>query len=100
MFIPMPRFLTVLSLLVCAALPLRADDVSDALQAAVDAYAAGDLGKTAASLTLATQALGAQQGDLLAALLPPAPDGWTRTLTEDFSQGFGFMGRIRGRGTL
>ena len=92
MFIPMPRLLTVLSLLVCAALPLRADDVSDVLQAAVDAYAAGDLGKTAASLTLATQALGAQQGDLLAALLPPAPDGWTRTLTEDFSQGFGFMG--------
>lgn len=89
---PLIRSAAIALLSLAAALPLRADDVSDALQAAVDAYAAGDLGKTASSLTLATQALGAQQGALLAAHLPPAPDGWTRTLTEDFSQGFGIMG--------
>ncbi len=69
-----------------------ADEVSDALQAAGDAYAAGDLGKAGSELALATQALGRQQSTLLAALLPPAPEGWTVTPTEDFAVGFAIAG--------
>ena len=41
---------------------------------------------------MARQALAKQQSDLLTALLPEAPDGFTRTLTEDFSQGFAMAG--------
>ena len=70
----------------------RADDVSDALQAALDAYKGGDLAKTVQEMTMATQALGLQQSTLLAALLPAAPDGYTREDTADFAKGFGMAG--------
>lgn len=69
-----------------------ADEVSDALQSASDAYAAGDLGKTSEAIVMARQALAKQQSDLLTALLPEAPEGFTRTLSEDFSQGFAMAG--------
>lgn len=82
----------VIALGFSASAPAHADDVSDALQAALDAYKSGNLGKTSESMTLATQALGAQQSALLAALLPAAPAGWTKTPTTDFAQGFGIMG--------
>lgn len=72
--------------------PVQADEVSDALQAAVDAYAAGDLAGTSTALTMAGQAMAALQSARLEAMLPPAPDGWTMTKTEDFAQGFGMMG--------
>lgn len=74
------------------AAPVQADEVSDALQAAVDAYAAGDLAGTSAAMTMAGQAISERQSTLLEALLPVAPEGWTMTQTEDFSQGFGIMG--------
>lgn len=70
----------------------NADAVSDALQAALDAYNAGDLGKTSEQMTMASQGLEQQQNVLLAALLPAAPDGWTREDTADFAQGFGMAG--------
>ena len=74
------------------AAPVRADEVSDALQAAVDAYAAGDIAGTSAAMTMAGQAISTRQSALLAALLPAAPEGWTMTMTEDFAEGFGMMG--------
>ena len=87
------RILGVLAIAALTApLPLHADEVSDALQAAVDAYASGNLGATASSLTMAKQALGNQQSALLAALLPAAPDGWTVTPSEDFTLMFDMMG--------
>ncbi|MEO8242044.1 MAG: hypothetical protein ABI832_06995 [bacterium] len=83
---------SAVAVVIALAVPARADEVSDALQAAIDAYAAGDLGKTGEEMTMATQALGAQQSAMLAALLPAAPDGWTATPTEDFAKGFGILG--------
>lgn len=74
------------------AAPAVGDEVSDALQAASEAYAAGDLGKTGAELALAGQALARQQSALMAALLPPAPEGWTMEVTPDFAQGFAIAG--------
>ncbi len=79
--------------LICGlALPALADEVSDALQGALAAYNAGDLAKTSEQMTLATQGLGAQQSAMMTALLPAAPDGWTREDTADFAKGFGMAG--------
>ena len=75
-----------------AAAPVSADAVTEALQAAQDAYAAGDLAKTGSELALAEQALAGMQSGLLEAQLPQAPEGWTRTLSEGFAEGFGMMG--------
>ncbi len=85
-------FFRAFAISIVVACPACADEVSDALQAAMDAYAAGDLAATSSALTMVTQGLGAQQSALLDALMPDAPDGWTRTMTEDFAQGFGMMG--------
>ncbi len=74
------------------AAPLFADEVSDALKAASDAYAAGDMGKTSEQMTMAGQALGALQSAILANLLPAAPAGWTKTMTADFNKGFAIAG--------
>ena len=89
---PFFRLLTVMPLVICLAASAQADEVSDSLQAALDAYTSGNLAKTSENMTLATQALAAQQSALLAALLPAAPDGWTATPTDDFAQSFGIMG--------
>lgn len=89
------RFSLCFSALVLAAslsAPTLADEVSDALKTAADAYAAGDLGKASEQMTMARQALGAQQSAMLAALLPVAPSGWTMTPTDGFAQGFGMAG--------
>jgi len=86
------RIFVIAALLAPTAPALWADAVSDALQAATDAYASGDLAKTSAELTMAGQALAARQSSLLATLLPEAPEGWTRTMSEDYAQGFGMMG--------
>ncbi len=87
------RFLTVVPFVIALTTSAaRADEVSDALQAALDAYNSGNLAKTGENLTMATQAMAGQQSALLAALLPAAPDGWTATATSDFAQSFGIMG--------
>ncbi len=87
--------------MIALTVPAHADEVSDALQAAVDAYAAGDLAKTSEEMTMATQAIGALQSAKLAALLPAAPDGWTVTPTEDFNRRLWHHGRrCGGRGAL
>ena len=72
--------------------PVLADEVSDALQSALTAYNGGDMGKASEAITMAVQAIGAQQSARLAALLPAAPDGWTRTDTADFTKSFGILG--------
>ena len=86
------RFASVVPLMFALGLPARADEVSDALQAALDAYSSGNLAKVSENMTMATQALGKQQSAMLAALLPAAPEGWTMTPTEGFNQSFGIMG--------
>lgn len=70
----------------------RADEVSDALNAALAAYGTGDLAGTAQQMILAEQALGRLQSAKLTAFLPPAPAGWTRTDSPDFAAGFAMAG--------
>lgn len=69
-----------------AAAPAFADDISDRLQAAIAANDAGDLKTASAEIAAAMQALAARKAGLLNAALPPAPDGWTMTINEEYTQ--------------
>lgn len=70
----------------------HADAVSDALAAASEAYAAGDLSQTSAQLITATKALAEAQSGMLSALFPAAPEGWTRSDNTDMAMGMSMMG--------
>ncbi len=90
MNLPM-RALCIFSCL-CASLPAHADEVSDALDAATTAYAAGDLPNAAAHITAAGKEIAKAQSLLLAAHFPAAPDGWTRSDNTDMAEGMAVMG--------
>lgn len=74
------------------ALPALADEVSDRLQAAIAANDAGDLKTAGAELAAANKALSVKKAALLNALLPPAPDGWTQTINEEYTQNLSLAG--------
>ena len=86
------RSATLALCLSCLATTAPADTVSDALAAATEAYAAGDLNMAAAQITTAGKELAAMQSGLLLALFPAAPEGWTRSDNPDMAQGLGMMG--------
>jgi len=90
----MPKALAaaLAALALSAPLPGHADAVSDALTAASDAYAEGRLAETASRIAEASAALSALQSAALVALLPPAPDGWTRTENTDMTQSMVVIG--------
>lgn len=69
----------------CLAAPALADEVTDRLQAAMTANDSGDLKTAGIELAAAGAALGAKKAALLNALLPPAPEGWTRTVNEEYT---------------
>lgn len=69
-----------------------ADAVSDALAAASAAYESGDMVETANQLTIARGELSKLQSAKMAALLPAAPDGWTREDGADMAEGMAMMG--------
>ena len=73
-------------------LPATADDITDALNAAISAYEAGDVGDALGEIAYVTQLLNALQAEGFTAFLPPALDGWTRTESDDISATLGFMG--------
>lgn len=87
----LPRIALITALLLTP-FSVAADAVSDALDAAVAAYAAGDLRGTSASLTSAGQHLATLQSDLLLAQFPAAPEGWTRTDNTEMAAGMAVMG--------
>ncbi len=84
----------LLSLATLPALADRAlaDDVSDRLQAAIAANDAGDLKTAGAELAAATQAMAAKKSALLNAALPAAPQGWTMTVNEEYTQSLSMAG--------
>lgn len=81
-----------LGLALAPAGPARADAVTDALEAALAAYRAGDLPNTAAQVTTAGKAVQEQQAARLAAFLPPAPEGWSMESGSDAAAGLAMMG--------
>lgn len=77
---------------VALAAPLHADEISDALQAAQDAYAAQDMKAAGVQIAAAQAALQAKQSAMLGALLPEAPTGFTREINAEFAAGFAMFG--------
>lgn len=80
----------------CVALSLstaaRADEVTDTLQSAMDAYAEGDLQYALEELEYAKQLMLTQKTDALSVFLPEAPEGWTREVNTEINASLGMMG--------
>lgn len=73
-------------------LSVSADEISDALQSAQQAYADGDVQYAIEELDFARQRLMALKTDALGAYLPDAPDGWTREVDTEMGAALGMMG--------
>ncbi|SLN30225.1 hypothetical protein PSA7680_01439 [Pseudoruegeria aquimaris] len=75
-----------------AALPATADDVSDTLKSALEAYEAGDIQYAMEEIAFAQQLLKEMKADSLTAFLPEAPDGWTREIDTEMAATLGMLG--------
>lgn len=81
-----------LATILLAPVPAIADDITDALQAAIGSYEAGDVGEALEEITYATQLLNALQAQGFSAYLPEPLDGWTREVEENAGASLGFIG--------
>lgn len=70
----------------------EADDVTDALTSAIEAYEDGDIGYALEELEYAKQLLKAMKTDELVQYLPAAPEGWTREVNTEMNASLGMMG--------
>jgi hypothetical protein len=87
-----------LLLAIAATGPARADDVTDTLRSAIEAYEAGDRQFALEEIEFARQLMLEQKTDSLGGFLPPAPEGWTMTLDSDMAAGLAMMGGGVGAG--
>lgn len=78
--------------LCCLPFAAFADEVSDKLQSALDAYAKGDLKAASLDIAMATGALAQVKAERIKALLPAAPDGWTMTMNDDYTANLAMAG--------
>lgn len=78
--------ITIVVSLLAAAAPVAADEFTEALDAAREAYEAGDVGGAASELEYATSLLGSMKAEALARFLPEPPAGWTRDATSSEEQ--------------
>ena len=92
------RPLALIAALSIAAAPLAADEISDTLQSALQAYEDGDIAYALEELEYAKQQMLALKTDALSAYLPPAPAGWTREENTDMNAGLAMMGGGVGAG--
>lgn len=84
--------LTLAALILCLAMPVRADPFIDALETAIEAYRDGDLQFAEDELAEARRLLGEMKTASLASFLPEAPEGWTREVETEGGQMLGFLG--------
>lgn len=76
-----------------AALPALADDVTDTLSSALQAYEDGDIEYAIEELDYARQLLQELSSQALTAFLPEPPAGWTREITDEgMNAGLAFLG--------
>lgn len=83
---------SALALSLALTLPAQADDITDALDSARQAYADGDVKYALEELDYARQLLSALNTEALTGFLPQAPDGWTRTVNTEINASLGMMG--------
>ncbi|MBK1634300.1 hypothetical protein [Rhodovulum adriaticum] len=88
----MKRLILSAAFALSAATPALADDVTDTLQSAIEAYESGDVQYALEELAYAQQLLRAMKAEGLTAYLPPAPEGWSREVNTDMNQGLAMMG--------
>lgn len=72
--------------------PVMADEITDLLQSAIEAYEDGDVQYALDEIEMAKQSLMALKTDALGAYLPPAPEGWTREISTEMQQGLAMLG--------
>lgn len=82
----------VAALALMLATPAAADEIADTLRRALAAYEAGDATAAAQDLAIATQMLQQQKAQALVGFLPPAPEGWTRTVDTEMNAGLAMTG--------
>ena len=69
-----------------------ADDVTDAIDAAREAYDAGDIRYTLEELNFAVQLLNEMKAGNLQGFLPEPLDGWSREIDNEMAAGMAMMG--------
>lgn len=72
--------------------PADADDITEALTAAIAAYEQGEVQDALDEIAYATQLLNEMKTQGLEQFLPEPLDGWTREIGSDAGQAMGFMG--------
>ncbi len=73
--------------------PALADEVTDTLSSALQAYEEGDIDYAIEELDYAKQLLAELSSQELTAFLPEPPDGWTREISdENMNAGLAFLG--------
>ncbi len=72
--------------------PAASDDVTTAIESALQAYKDGDRQYALEELAYATQLLKAMKTEDLSTFLPSAPDGWAREVDTEFASSLPFMG--------
>lgn len=77
---------------ILAAVPASADDVTDAIDAAKEAYDGGNLSEAIQSLDYASQLVRQAKSAEVVKLLPDAPSGWEAEEAEDSSAASALMG--------
>ena len=82
----------LLAALLLLPLPAAADDITDALSAAIAAYEAGDIPDALGEVAYATQLLNALQAEGLTEFLPEPLAGWQREVSTDGAASMGFLG--------
>ena len=70
----------------------RADEVTDTLNSALEAYEEGDIRYALEELEFAKQLLVAMKTDALAGFLPEPPAGYSREISDDMNAGLAMMG--------
>lgn len=95
----MPRILPALLALGVAAAPVAgpaaADEVTDTIESALEAYRDGNVTAAREDIDYAAKLLAAMRAESLAKLLPPALPGWTRADADDEESG-GMMAMLGG----
>lgn len=89
--VPTRRLFAAAAFAICA-LPAAADEVTETIQSALDAYNDGDLSYAAEELNFALQLLKEMRAGDLQAFLPEPMDGWTREIDADAAAGLAIMG--------
>jgi hypothetical protein len=82
----------VVPLLLATAGRAAADEVTDALEAALAAWQAGDAATAKAEAEWALAKIGEAEAQGLAGFLPPAPEGWTRAESDSQALGAAMFG--------